>query len=30
VDLKAVEQGKQPDLVLLPNDAVSVTPRRVL
>jgi protein involved in polysaccharide export with SLBB domain len=30
VDLKAVEQGKQPDLVLLPNDAVSVTPRRAL
>lgn len=30
VDLKAVQEGKQPDLRLLPNDAVSVKPRRVL
>ena len=30
VDLKAVEEGKKPDLLLLPNDAVSVEPRRTL
>ncbi len=30
LDLKAVEEGKKPDLLLLPNDAVSVEPRGAL